>query len=90
MDLFAMLRKTVIQQSKTGEFPSWLLAEILEIAVTPERYRAQAPLVETLIELIKDYDPYAGSGCFSSNVGIATLQAAIRNIKSDSRCAFER
>jgi hypothetical protein len=82
MDLFAQLKATAIQQSRSGELPSWLLAEILEIASEPVRYREQAPLVETLIELIKDYDPYAGTGCFGSNVGIGTLQAALRNIRS--------
>jgi hypothetical protein len=77
MDLFENLRTVALQQSRDGEFPVWLLAEILEIAEHPDRYADQLHQVETLISQISDYDPYASAGCFGTSVGPGTIQATI-------------
>ena len=81
MDLFEELRAVALVQSKEGEFPVWLLADILEIAGAPDHHSDQVHLVETLITQISDYDPYAGAGCFGTSVGIGTIQATLHQIE---------
>jgi len=83
MDPFEELRDIAVRQNLVGEFPSWLLADVLGIADAPDRYGSSTPLIETLIAQIKDYDPYAGAGCFDTSVGIGAIQATIRQIESN-------
>ena len=81
MDPFEELRNVAVQQNLVGDFPAWLLGDVLGIADNPERYRDTSTLIETLIAQIKDYDPFAGTGCFDDSVGIEQVQATIRRIK---------
>ncbi|MBJ6725797.1 hypothetical protein JFN93_13840 [Geomonas sp. Red875] len=78
--VFSRLRDAALEQSLTGEFPSWLLADILAVADDPQRHAAQTDLVERLIAEIADYDPYAGAGCFGTSVSAAQIQATLREI----------
>jgi hypothetical protein len=86
MDLFEKLRSVAIQQNQSGEFPSWLLDEILAIADNPDRYGGKEQLIETLVSQISDFDPYAGAGCFNTSVGVATIQLTLHkvNLKEES------
>lgn len=81
MDLFEELRTVAIRNNLEGDFPAWLLADVLAIASDPERYGEAIPLVETLIAQIREYDPFAGTGCFDMSVGIEQIQATIRHLK---------
>ena len=81
MDLFENLRAVALQQSRDGEFPIWLLADILEIADNPGRYADKVHLVEILIAQVGEYDPYAGAGCFDTSVGSGTIQSTIHQIQ---------
>lgn len=78
---FENLRIVVIEQNLVGEFPEWLLADVLDIADNPEKYGDNIPLIEKLIAQINEYDPFAGAGCFDSSVGIEAIQATIGKIK---------
>ena len=80
MDLFDELRTTVLQQNNETDLPSWLLENLLEVAGNPDRYGDKTTLIELLIAQIRDYDPYAGIGCFDTSVGAETIQATIRKI----------
>ena len=84
MDLFENLRAVALQQSKDGEFPVWLLADILEIADNPGRYVDKVRLIEILIAQVGDYDPYAGTGCFDTSVGSGTIQSTIHLIQHNA------
>jgi hypothetical protein len=82
MERFEELRITAIEQNLTGDFPSWLLEEVLAIADAPKRYGDSASLVETLIAQIREYDPFSGMGCFNApSVGIETIRSTIREIR---------
>jgi hypothetical protein len=81
MKPFEELRNAASLQNLMGEFPSWLLADILSISDDPEKYEDAIPLVEKLIAQIKEYDPFAGAGCFDTSVGIEAIQSTIRQIK---------
>jgi hypothetical protein len=70
----------VLKQYEVSEFPIWLMAEVIVIASSPELYANKTDLVQTLISQIKNYDPYAGSGCFDTSVGAETIGKTIRQI----------
>jgi len=80
MDLFEKLRAVALQQSMGGEFPDWLLEDILKIADTPDSHADKVQLIETLIMQIGDFDPYAGTGCFDSSVGPDAIRSTIRQV----------
>jgi hypothetical protein len=80
MDLFEKLRAVALQQSMGGEFPDWLLEDILKIADTPDSHADKGHLIETLIMQIGDFDPYAGTGCFDNSVGPDAIRTTIRQI----------
>ena len=80
MNLLEKLRAAAIHRSLEGEFPDWLLADILKIADTPDRFADRVHLVETLITQIGNFDPYAGVGCFDTSVGADAIRTTIRQI----------
>lgn len=82
MELFEILREVATREHRTGEFPSWLLSEVLSIADNADGYRGKVELVQMLIEQIGDFDPYAGTGCFGTSVGAETIRATIGKIVS--------
>lgn len=82
MDLFAELRNVATRQSAEGDFPLWLLAEVIAIADAPKRYAGKLHQVELLVAQISNFDLYAGTGCFDSSVGIETIQSTIRQLSA--------
>ncbi len=82
MDLFEELRAILLLQSEEGEFPTWLTADVMVIAGDPERFMDKSHLIGTPIAQIRDFDPYAGAGCFAIAVSAETIQATIRTIHS--------
>uniref|UniRef100_A0A831UC78 Uncharacterized protein n=1 Tax=Geobacter metallireducens TaxID=28232 RepID=A0A831UC78_GEOME len=81
MDLFEELRTVAVRQNQEGDFPDWLLSDVLAIADDPGKHGESLPLVETLIAQIRDYDPFAGTGCFDTSVGIEQIRATIRRLR---------
>jgi len=80
MDQFEKLRAVALQQDLSGEFPTWLLAEVMVIAVAPEQYADKIHLVELLTTQISNFDPYAGVGCFETSSSAETIRTTIRQI----------
>ena len=82
MELFEELRATAVKQSEEAQFPLWLLTDVLEIANDPVSHAGQIHLVELLLTQIKDFDTYAGAGCFDSSVSAETIKGTIDQILS--------
>ena len=82
MDLSEQLMAVAQQQSEEGEFPVWLLSEIVAIAENADLVDEYSPLVEKLIEQIRNFDPYAGAGCFDTSVNADSIQRTIQQIKA--------
>lgn len=82
MDLSEQLMAVAQQQSEEGEFPVWLLSEIRGIAENPELVDQYSPLVETLIDQIRNFDPYAGAGCFDTSVNAESIQRTLQQIRT--------
>lgn len=80
MELSQRLTMVAVQQNEEAEFPSWLLEEVLGIAADLTLVEDNVFLVETLIEQIENYDPYAGAGCFDTSVNSESIQQTIRRI----------
>lgn len=81
MDLFEKLRTIAFQQNQNGEFPTWLMGEIMDITDNPERYKDKEILVEKLISQIANFDQYDGVGCFETSVGIESIQTTLRQVR---------
>ena len=80
MDLFKELRDILLQRKDDGEFPTWLMVDAMVIASDPKRYDDKVDLIKTLIAQIKNFDPYAGAGCYNTSVGADTIGVTIRKI----------
>lgn len=83
MNLLEKLAEAARRQSDEADLPSWLLADILEIAGNPSRHSGQDGLIEVLLHQVEDFDSYAGTGCFGSSVSAATIQATLKRISGD-------
>lgn len=80
MDLFNRLAAAATRQSDEADLPSFLLADILQIAGSPERYAGKSLLVELLISQVEEFDSYAGAGCFGGTVSAGTIKATVNEI----------
>jgi hypothetical protein len=80
MDTFRELRTIATMLSEDGEFPTWLVTDILAIADKHERYTDKIHLVKQLITQISNFDAYAGTGCFDTSVSADTIENTIRKI----------
>ncbi|GAW68770.1 hypothetical protein GPEL0_01f5255 [Geoanaerobacter pelophilus] len=81
MDLFAELKDAAVSKNAEGDFPDWLLAGVLEVANAPELHADQHELVELLLAQVRDYDTYAGAGCFDASVTADTIDRTLRLIR---------
>lgn len=79
-ELFDRLATAARVQSEEGDFPCWLLADILEIASAPERYAQKTGLIELLLEQVRDFDAHAGAGCFDTSVSAGTIEGTLKKI----------
>lgn len=83
MSCFDELHAVATSQNQVGDFPDSLLKEVLEIADVQGQYHGPESLVTLLTSQIKDYDPFASSGCFGDSVSAETIQMTIRKIKAE-------
>ena len=81
MEQFEQLRAAAILHNREGEFPSWLLSDVIEIADHPELYADKAHLIELLQAQIEEFDSYAGAGCFNASIGPGTIRATVGQIR---------
>jgi hypothetical protein len=77
MDLFEELKAAAVSKSEEGDLPDWLLARVLEVADAPHLHRDQQELVTLLIAQVRDYDTYAGAGCFGESVTAETIDRTL-------------
>lgn len=82
MTLFDDLKQSALLQHAQGDFPDWLLADVLEVADNPDCFAGKENLVETLVKQIREYDPYAGSGCFDTSFGVEDIRRTLRHLGS--------
>ena len=82
MTLFDDLKQAALLQHEQGDFPSWLLVDVLDVANNPDRYEGKEHLVEMLLRQVREYDPYAGSGCFDTSSGAEDIRRMLRQLGS--------
>ncbi|ADI85534.1 hypothetical protein KIP69_13505 [Geobacter sulfurreducens] len=63
MTIFEELEQATLKQYEHGELPKWLADPALAVARTPECYAGKEYLVEILVAQVREYDPYAETGC---------------------------
>lgn len=84
MKIFEELKAVAVRRHEEAGFPSWLVAEVVDIAADPGRNSERSDLIQLLLAQIKEFDPYAGSGCFDESVSADTIGATIGRIKAAS------
>lgn len=82
MNPFDELGTIATRQCEDGDFPTWLLAEVMIIANNQDLYGDRVQLIETLTAQISNFDLFAGTGCFDTAVGTETIRSTIRQIKT--------
>lgn len=68
------------RQSEEGDFPLWLLTDVLAIAGDARRFAGETDLVKLLVRQVAQFDTYAGAGCFDDSVSADTIATTIREI----------
>lgn len=81
-DDFEQLQQALDAARREEDFPVWLATEIQAIVGQPEDYEGRASLIRILTGQIRNYDPYAGCGCFSDSCGISDLERTLKQLKS--------
>ncbi len=75
------LRAVASEQNRDAELPDNLLAEILaltETATLPEH----EPELRKLIGQLRNFDLYAGTGCFSETCSIKDISETLKRISN--------
>lgn len=81
MTLLEDLRQVAIEQNQDAELPDSLLSEILTF-VEKAGVRACEADLKKLIGQLRNFDLYAGTGCFSESCGIREITETIQQIRT--------
>lgn len=81
MTLLEELRQVAVEQNQDAELPDSLLSEILTLVERPGVLAYEAEL-KKLIGQLRNFDLYAGAGCFSESCGIREITETIQQIAS--------
>lgn len=76
------LRQTAIEQNNDAELPDNLLADIFEIIASPQRLEGKEELVTKLISQLRNFDLYAGTGCFSESCSVKDISDTLQTLSS--------
>jgi len=79
MTLLEELRQVAVEQNQEAELPDSLLSEILTLIERPGVLAYEAEL-KKLIGQLRNFDLYAGAGCFSESCGIREITETIQQI----------
>lgn len=63
MDVFARLRKVVLEQNSEGELPDFVVPLLLKVADNASRFEGQEKMVETLVQAVDEYETYSNVCC---------------------------
>jgi hypothetical protein len=82
-EVFKQLQQALETAQQEGDFPDWLALVIQTIVRRSGSYAGRECLIRILIGQIRDYDPYAGCGCFSDSCGISDLERTLNQLGRD-------
>lgn len=82
MNAIDELRQTAIEQNNDAELPDKLLAEILDLTSIPLKLEGKEPLVTKLINQLRNFDLYAGTGCFSETCSVKDISETLQLLSS--------
>lgn len=74
------LRQTAIEQNSDAELPDDLLAKILEMTSNPKNLEGKEAVVTKLVNQLRDFDLYAGTGCFSEACSVKDITETLRSL----------
>ncbi len=84
MTLVDELRCAAQEQNREAELPDTLLAEILEISAD-SLLQEQDALVRRLTGQLRNFDLYAGAGCFSDSCGVKEINDTLKLLSESIR-----
>ncbi|QWV97349.1 hypothetical protein KP003_19460 [Geomonas nitrogeniifigens] len=83
MELLREIAETARRQHEEAGLPSWLVAQVDELASAPCAVKDPADLA-LLLRQLEEFDSYAGAGCFGDSVSAATIQATLHRLRGAS------
>ena len=86
MTLLEELRQVAVEQNQDAELPDSLLSEILTLVERPGVLACEAEL-KKLIGQLRNFDLYAGAGCFSESCGIREITETVQQIRTQGEPA---
>lgn len=86
MTVLEELRHVAAEQNQDAELPDNLLSEILTLAESPGVLEHEADL-RKLIAQLRNFDLYAGAGCFSESCGIREITETVQQIRTQGEPA---
>ncbi len=86
MTLLEELRQVAVEQNQDAELPDSLLSEILTLTEYPGVLEHEADL-RKLIGQLRNFDLYAGAGCFSESCGTREITETVQQIRTQGEPA---
>ena len=81
MTVLEELRQVAAEQNQDAELPDSLLSEILTLVERPGVLEHEAGL-RKLIAQLRNFDLYAGTGCFSETCSVKDLSETLKHISN--------
>jgi len=81
MTVLEELRQVAAEQNQDAELPDSLLSEILTLVERPGVLEHEADL-RKLIAQLRNFDLYAGTGCFSETCSVKDISETLKHISN--------
>ncbi len=76
-----LISRVLIAARSHDELPETVTAEIVGLALLPERLAGKGDLLQRLLDQLNDYDPYAGVGCFGNGTTLEEIRLTVARLK---------
>ena len=77
-----LMNRVLIAARSHEDLPETVTDQIVRLAQLPERLAGRGHLLQTLLDQLADYDPYAGVGCFGSGTTLEQIRQTLAEIRS--------
>jgi len=80
MTPFEALRRELDRLAGDADFPDWLLPTLRGLVDHPDLGDGRAALISQLLDQLRNFDPYAGAGCFSAAASLGDIERTLKRL----------